>query len=84
MPTGPMTPPAKADNKQRARAQRRARLAAELRSNLKKRKEQARGRAMCDAPAAAEANPGRNVQEDWLDAREAANTRMRGPTGEVA
>jgi hypothetical protein len=53
-----MAPPTEADNKQRARAQRRARLAAELRSNLKKRKEQARGRALCDAPGAAEANPG--------------------------
>jgi hypothetical protein len=48
-----MAPPTKADNKQRARAQRRARLAAELRSNLKRRKEQARGRVLCDAPGAA-------------------------------
>ncbi|HEY7549153.1 MAG TPA: hypothetical protein VH913_06505 [Hyphomicrobiaceae bacterium] len=84
MPTGPMAPPAKADSKQRARARRRARLAVELRSNLKKRKEQARGRALCEAPGAAEANRGRNGQEGQPDARERANAGMTGPTGEIA
>jgi hypothetical protein len=69
-----MPPSTDTDSKQRARAQRRARLAAELRSNLKKRKEQARGRAPCDAPGAAEANRGRNGQEDQLDALEPRTT----------
>jgi hypothetical protein len=78
-----MAPPAKADNKQRARAQRRARLAVELRSNLKKRKEQARGRSLCEAPGAAEANQGMNGQEDQPDAREGANADITGPTGEI-
>ncbi|MBO0763123.1 MAG: hypothetical protein J2P50_00820 [Hyphomicrobiaceae bacterium] len=75
-----MPPPTKADNKRRARAQRRARLAAELRSNLKKRKEQARGRELNNAPDAAETKPARGEQEDQPNAREAA-TRS---TGEVA
>jgi hypothetical protein len=72
-----MAPAAKTDSKQRAQAQRRARLAAELRSNLKKRKEQARGRALHGAPGGAEAKRGSNEQEDQPDAREAAS-RSRG------
>jgi hypothetical protein len=67
----PMVHPAQTDTKQLAREQRRARLAAELRSNLRKRKEQARGRSL----------PGSDSNEtDQPDAREAATS----PTGEVA
>jgi hypothetical protein len=69
MPTGPMAPPTKNDSRLRAQEQRRARLAAELRSNLKKRREQARERALCDAPGPAQ---GSSEQEQQPDAREAA------------
>jgi hypothetical protein len=53
MPLGPMAHPTKSDKKLQppklqAQEQRRARLAAELRANLHKRKEQARGRAHRD------------------------------------
>ena len=69
----PMAHPSKGDTKRRAREQRRARLAAELRSNLRKRKEQARSRVLQGAS-------GSKYENDQPDAREAA-TR---PTGEVA
>lgn len=44
MPFGPMAQSIKSDKKLRDREQRRARLAAELRTNLHKRKAQARSR----------------------------------------
>jgi hypothetical protein len=44
-----MAPPTKADNKLQVQEQRRARLEAELRANLHKRKQQARSRAQRDA-----------------------------------
>jgi hypothetical protein len=72
----PMAHPQKTDTKQLARERRHARLAAELRSNLRKRKEQVRGRGPLEAP-------GPGYENDQPDAREAA-TRPRGPTGEVA
>jgi hypothetical protein len=50
-----MAQPTKSDTKARAQQQRRARLAAELRSNLSKRKEQARSRALRNAPEAEQA-----------------------------
>jgi len=71
----------KADTKQLARAQRRARLAAELRSNLRKRKEQGRGRTLQEAPGIHNGPDNGNEQPD---AREAATVDERGPTGEVA
>ncbi len=77
MSNRPMAHPPKADTKQRARSQRHARLAAELRSNLRKRKAQARGRTL---PETSESGYG----DDQPDAREAASTDKRGPTGEVA
>jgi hypothetical protein len=72
-----MAQPQKADTKQLAREQRRARLAAELRSNLRKRKEQARVREPLAAPA-----PGHATGQP--DAKETANAHDVGPTGEVA
>jgi len=68
-----MAHPQKADTKQLARERRHARLAAELRSNLRKRKEQARGREPLKASGPGEGN-------DQPDAREAANAHQRGPT----
>jgi hypothetical protein len=53
MSLGPMAQPTKSDQKVQAQERRRARLAAELRSNLQKRKEQARGRAQRDGAAGA-------------------------------
>ena len=74
----------KADTKQLARAQRRARLAAELRSNLRKRKEQGRGRTLQEAPGVHNGpNNGDNGNEQ-PNAREAATSHNGGPTGEVA
>ena len=79
----------KADTKQLARAQRHARLAAELRSNLRKRKEQGRGRTLQEAPGVHNGpdNGPNNAQangNEQPDAREAASADKRGPTGEVA
>ncbi len=51
MPLGQMAHPT--DKKVQTQERRRARLAAELRSNLQKRKEQTRGRAQRDAAAGA-------------------------------
>ena len=76
-----MARPPGTDAKQHARERRRARLAAELRSNLLKRKAQARGRALPGAPLAGESPDNGN---DQLDGREAANADMSGPTTEVA
>jgi hypothetical protein len=73
----PMTHPSKAHSKSLAQARRRTRLAAELRSNLLKRKAQARGRVLQSAPGR---EPAKDEQNDLPDAREAA-TR---PSGEVA
>jgi hypothetical protein len=76
-----MARPPGTDTKQHARERRRARLAAELRSNLLKRKAQARGRALPGAPLAGD-NPDNG--NDQPDAREAANADMRGTKAEVA
>jgi hypothetical protein len=74
----PMAHPQKTDTKQLVREQRRARLAAELRSNLRKRKDQARGRALPEAPGSVEEN-------DQPDAREAATSpRERSPGGRLS
>ena len=55
---GPMSHSAKSDTKLQAQEQRRARLAAELRASLRKRKAQARGRAQQrDAAAGEESRP---------------------------
>ena len=75
----------KADTKQLARAQRHARLAAELRSNLRKRKEQGCGRTPQEAPATHNGvHNGPDNGNEQPDAREAATVDKRGPTGEVA
>ena len=66
----------KPDSKQLAREQRSARLAAELRSNLRRRKEQARR-------AGQEARGSDNGLDNG-NAREAATADKRGPTEEVA
>jgi len=82
-----MAHPQKADSKQRAREQRRVRLASELRSNLLKRKEQARGRTLQGTPRldnGPDNGPDPDNENDRPDAREAANADQRGPTGEVA
>jgi hypothetical protein len=71
-----MAYPQKADTRQLAREQRRARLEAELRSNLRKRKDQARSRL--------QVAPGAQNGGDQPDAWEAASAEERGPTGEVA
>jgi hypothetical protein len=71
----------KADTKQLAREQRRARLAAELRSNLRKRKEQGRGRTLQEAPGV---HIGPDNGNEQPEAREAVTADRRGPTGEVA
>jgi hypothetical protein len=73
MSNRPMAQPQKSDTKQRARAQRHARLGAELRSNLVKRKAQARSRALPEAVNSEDGN-------DRPDVREAATK----PTEEVA
>jgi len=73
----PMAHPQKGDTKQLARQRRRARLATELRSNLLKRKEQARGRTLQGAPGPENGN-------EQADAQEVANAHKRGPTEEVA
>jgi hypothetical protein len=72
-----MAYPQKADTRQLAREQRRTRLAAELRSNLRKRKDQARSRTLQPAP-------GSESRDDQPDAWEAASADERGPAGEVA
>jgi hypothetical protein len=77
MHNNPMAHPTKAHSKLMAQQQRRARLEAELRSNLRKRKDQARGRAERDPSGLPQAE---GEPEQQPDAREAA-TR---PTGEVA
>jgi hypothetical protein len=77
MSNRPMAHPPSTDTKQLAREQRRARLATELRSNLLKRKEQARGRALPEAT-------GSEHENDQPDAREAATADKRRPTAEVA
>jgi ribosome assembly protein YihI (activator of Der GTPase) len=69
----PLQHPPQTDTKQRAREQRRVRLEAELRSNLRKRKEQARGRV----PPGASGSDNGNDQPDALEA-------ATSPTGEVA
>jgi len=86
MSNRPMAHPPKSDTKQLAREQRRVRLATELRSNLSKRKEQARGRARPAAPSLEHlgADTGKDTEKDRPDARQAANADTRGPTGEVA
>jgi hypothetical protein len=71
MSNRPIAHPQKADTKQLAREQRHARLAAELRSNLLKRKEQARGRAR--------GAPESDKESEQPDAREAAGADQRGP-----
>ena len=76
-----MARPPGTDAKEHARERRRARLAAELRSNLLKRKAQARGRARPGAPLADE-NP--DSGNDQPDAREAANADKRSTRAEVA
>jgi hypothetical protein len=75
-----MPHPTRPQTKSLAQEQRRARLAAELRANLRKRKAHARSRA----PDASEATQGRDRRQDEPDAQEAARTDTRGPTGEVA
>jgi hypothetical protein len=72
-----MAHPPRTDAKQHARERRRARLAAELRLNLLKRRAQARGRSLPGAPAEHETLDNGN---DQPDAREAATSS----TGEVA
>jgi hypothetical protein len=67
-----MAHPTRSDKKLQALNQRRARLAAELRANLHKRKEQARGRAQRDVAA-------RAVEESRP---ETGGTQV-GQTGEV-
>ena len=82
MSNQPMAHSPKSDTKQLARERRRVRLATELRSNLLKRKEQARGRARPEAPSLE--YEGADDENDQPDAREAANADKWGPTGEVA
>jgi hypothetical protein len=82
MPSTPMPPSTKTKSKLRAQEQRRARLEAELRSNLRKRKEQAHERAAPAAPP--DPLHGEDGPERQPDAREAANADTRGPTGEAA
>jgi hypothetical protein len=77
MSNRPIAPPQKTDTKTLAREQRRARLTTELRSNLLKRKQQARARAVLEAPAS-------EREKDQSDARAAATADKRGPTGGVA
>ncbi len=80
-----MAHPQQTGTKQLAREQRRVRLAAELRSNLRKRKEQARSRTLQGAPGLNDGpNNKSDNEDDQPDAREAATTDKRGPTGEVA
>ena len=70
----------KADTKQLARAQRRARLAAELRSNLRKRKEQGRGRTLQEAPGVHNGhNNGPDNGNEQPEAREAVTADRRDP-----
>jgi hypothetical protein len=71
----------KADTKQLAREQRRARLAAELRSNLHKRKEQERGRIVQETPGA---DNGPDDGNEQPGARKVATADKWGPMGEVA
>jgi hypothetical protein len=66
-----MAQTSKGDNKQLVKQRRRARLAAELRANLRRRKEQARNKALPDVPALAGDAP-----EGRPDAREAATRTM--------
>ncbi len=54
----PRTPPQRSEAGLAARAEREARLAEELRANLRKRKTQARGRAAAGNAAAAAKSPG--------------------------
>jgi hypothetical protein len=58
-PSGPMSHSAKSDRKLQAQERRRARLAAELRASLLKRKAQARGRAQQRDAAAGAGEEGR-------------------------
>ena len=81
MHNSPMPHPTRVQTKSLAQEQRRARLASELRANLRKRKAQARGRALDDAPDPAQ---GRDRRQDEPDALEAARTDKRVTTGEVA
>ena len=75
MHNSPMPHPTRPQTKSLAQEQRRARLACELRANLRKRKAQARSRAPGDAP---------DPRQDEPNALEAARTGKRGPTGEGA
>jgi hypothetical protein len=76
MPAGPVPP--NGSSKRLAHERRQARLAAELRSNLLKRKAQMRASALQHDGA------GHEQDGQQPDAREAANADGRGPTGEVA
>jgi hypothetical protein len=89
-----MAHPPKGSGRSLAQEQRRARLAAELRSNLAKRKDQARGRTQQAAPAQApeagqgqerdeERDEGRDGREDQPDAPEAAVGDKTGPQGRL-
>jgi hypothetical protein len=77
-----MPHPTRPQTKSLAQEQRRARLACELRANLRKRKAQARSRALDEAPD--HPAKGRDRRPDEAEAQEAARSDKRGPTGEVA
>jgi hypothetical protein len=82
MPSTPTAPPSRTNGKQRAQEQRRARLEAELRANLRKRKGQARDRAA--HAAVPDPLPGGGEQQDQPEAQQATTGGNTGPRGEVA
>ena len=88
MPDHPMAHPPKSRNQtdrpSLAQQQRHARLAAELRSNLRKRKAQARARAL-DASRRAQGGDEQPDQPDACEAKMGAKTgAVRGAEGEAA
>ena len=79
MPAGPVPP--KGSSKRQAQERRQARLAAELRANLLKRKAQARGRTLREGSGSVHQQDGQTHEPD---AREAANADKRSTRAEVA